>query len=323
MSRLRVAFAGSPDFAVPSLAATAKACEVVMVITPPDRRSGRGQKVSPPAVKVKAQELGLSVWQPEKIREPQALAQIEKMQLDLLIVVAYGQIFPQALLDLPRYGCINVHGSLLPRWRGAAPIQRSVLAGDAQTGVCIMQLQAGCDTGPVYCSKAIEIQEGVTSGALFSSLSELGGQLLGEFLADFEQRGEAQVQEPALVTHAAKLQKGESPTNFDAAAFMVARHINGMDPWPGATGTFLDQDGQEHTLKLFDATSQGGPEQEASVVSGTVIAWDSDRIWVACQDRPVGISMLQAPGKRRMTVQDFKGGARLALGDRFLPVPLG
>lgn len=316
MSRLRVAFAGSPDFAVPSLEAAHRHCDVQCVISQPDRRSGRGQKVTPPAVKVKAQELGLAVWQPEKIREPDALARIEAMQLDLLIVVAYGQIFPQALLDLPRFGCINVHGSLLPRWRGAAPIQRSVLAGDAQTGVCIMQLEIGCDTGPVYCEKAIEIAEGQSSGDLFSALSQLGGTLLGEFLADFESRGEPKVQDPTLVTHAAKLQKSESPTDFGQSAFRVARHINGMDPWPGATAAFVDQEAKEHVLKIFGAYLQGAPEQPPGTEPGTLLAWDKERIWVACVDAPVGISEVQAPGKRRMSPQDFKGGSPIKVGDR-------
>lgn len=315
MSRLRVAFAGSPDFAVPSLEAAAQHCDLQCVITPPDRRSGRGQKVTPPAVKVKAQELGLEVWQPEKIRAPEALAQIEQMQLDLLIVVAYGQIFPQTLLDLPRYGCINVHGSLLPRWRGAAPIQRSVLQGDKETGVCIMQLEAGCDTGPVYRSASMPIQDGQSSGDLFSELSIAGGRLLGEFLAAFEERGEPKVQDPALVSHAAKLQKTESPTNFDQSAFMVARHINGMDPWPGATASFARADQEELVLKLFRATAEHAPAQPPEARPGTVIAWESERIWIACKDAPVGIAGVQAPGKRRMTPQEFKGGKRLSLGD--------
>lgn len=316
MSRLRVAFAGSPDFAVPSLEAAAKHCEVHCVITPPDRRSGRGQKVTAPAVKLKAQALGLDVWQPEKIRAPEALARIASMQLDLMIVVAYGQIFPQALLDLPRFGCINVHGSLLPRWRGAAPIQRSVLEGDAQTGVCIMQLEAGCDTGPVYTSASLPIQDGQSSGDLFAALSVAGGHLLGEFLAKFEQRGEATVQDPALVVHAAKLQKTESPTSFDRPAFLVARHINGMDPWPGATASFAREGQDPLVLKLFAATAQNTPEQPQDAQPGTIIAWDNERIWFACQDGPVGVAGLQAPGKRRMTPQEFKGGGRLQLGDR-------
>lgn len=316
MSRLRVAFAGAPEFAVPSLEAAHRSCDVLCVISQPDRRSGRGQKVTAPAVKTKAQALGLEVWQPEKIREPDALARIEAMQLDLLIVVAYGQIFPQALLEMPRFGCINVHGSLLPRWRGAAPIQRSVLAGDAQTGVCIMQLEIGCDTGPVYCEKSIHIAEGQSSGDLFSALSSLGGTLLGEFLEGFESRGEPKVQDPELVTHAAKLQKSESPTDFHQSAFMVARHINGMDPWPGATATFVDQQDKEHALKIFGAYTQGAPEQPSGTEPGTLLAWDKERIWVACADGPVGISGVQAPGKRRMSPQDFKGGSPIKVGDK-------
>lgn len=320
MSRLRVAFAGSPDFAVPSLCATAEHCEIISVITPPDRPAGRGRKLSAPAVKIKAQALGLEVWQPPKIREPSALDRIAQMELDLLVVVAYGQIFPQRLLDLPKHGCINVHGSLLPRWRGAAPIQRAVLAGDAQTGVCIMQLEAGCDTGPVFCSASMPIQEGQSSGDLFLALSTQGGELLGGFLRDFADRPSPQVQDESLAVHAAKLHKSEAPTDFADSTFMVARHISGMDPWPGATAEFQDQQGRVHLLKLFAPTTQGAPDHDPGLAPGSIVEWGKSHLWVACNDGVLGIGGLQAAGKRRMTPQDFRPGSPLLPGDRALPI---
>lgn len=321
---LRVVFFGSPDFAVPSLHATQRHGEILKVITQPDRPAGRGKKLRPPAVKVAAQELGLEILQPESVKDPDFLAVLRDLSPDLAVVVAYGKIFPGDLLDLPKHGCINVHGSLLPRWRGAAPIQRALLSGDERTGVCIMQLEAGCDTGPVYGCASMPIAPEDTSGTLFEKLAVLGGELLGEFLRDFDQRPEAKVQAHDEATHAQKIDRSESPVDWSRPAAAISCQLRGLDPWPGATARLCLQSGEEATvLKLFapqvvDAIAdQEQPDSgRAEVAPGTIVALD-DAIWVACGDRYLGIFEIQAPGKRKMPVKAFLSGVAIEVGDRF------
>ena len=206
---LRAVFMGSPEFAVPSLQAAASSCELVLVVTQPDKPAGRGRKLVAPAVKEAATALGVPVTQPVKVRDGALAGQLRALQPDVILVVAYGRILPREILEIPRYGCINVHASLLPRWRGAAPIQRAVLAGDAETGVAIMQMEEGLDTGPVFCATRTAIGADETSGELFARLATLGGQALAAFLREFPGVPPPTPQDGGLVTLAPPLKKEE------------------------------------------------------------------------------------------------------------------
>src|SRR5690606_31487710 len=196
-SRLRAVFMGSPEFAVPSLEAVARTCDLLLAVTQPDKPAGRGRKLMPPAVKEAAIRLGVPVSQPVKVRDGTLAAALRELAPDVIVVTAYGRILPRAILEVPRHGCINVHASLLPRWRGAAPIQRAVLAGDAETGVAIMQMEEGLDTGPVFRAASTPIGAEETSGELFARLADLGGMLLEEFLREFPQVPPPTPQDPS------------------------------------------------------------------------------------------------------------------------------
>lgn len=307
---LRAVFMGSPEFSLSSLRAVHRRCRLVGVVSQPDRPAGRGRKLTPPPVKVEAEALGVPVIQPTKVREGRLRAALEPWAPELIVVTAYGRILPSDVLALPTYGCINVHGSLLPRWRGAAPIQRAVLAGDAQTGVAIMQMDEGCDTGAVFRMRATPIGPRETSGELFDRLAELGGALLDEFLAEFPQVPPATPQSelPGEPTHAAKLDKHEGEVDWARPSQRVVDHVRGMDPWPGA---YTSRAGE--VLKLFAA----GPSERASAgLPGEVLGVDEQGIHVACSEGVVCIAEVQAPGKRRMRARDLASGQPFAAGER-------
>jgi methionyl-tRNA formyltransferase len=231
----RIVFAGTAQFAVPSLRALhAAGHEVLLVVTQPDRPAGRGMKVTPPPVKVASQELGLPVYQPEKIRDPMAVERIRAVSPDLLVVVAYGQIIPRSVLAIPRLGAINVHASLLPRWRGAAPIARAVLAGDAETGVSIMRMDEQLDHGPVLAMRATPIGEDEDAVALTSRLADLGAELLVQTLENFDQ-AHADEQDHAVASVAPKLRKDEGVLEWAMGASEIDRRVRALQPWPGAT----------------------------------------------------------------------------------------
>jgi methionyl-tRNA formyltransferase len=308
---------GSPEFAVPSLHATHAACDIALVMTQPDRPAGRGQKMSACAVKTAALELGLTVETPDKIRNDAVLQRLRELNLDLIVVVAYGKILPKSLLEVPRFGCINVHASLLPRWRGAAPIQRSLAAGDRVTGVCIMQLDEGCDTGPVFAREVLVIDPEESAGDLTGRLARLGGRALQSFLSAFEKRGKPQPQDEALATHAAKLEKSEGYTDWTASAARVNQHVRGMDPWPGAYSEL-----HESTIKLFgarafDRKSDASFAGSVQATPGEILAIDDKGLLVQCGDGPVWILEMQAPGKKRLAAQVFAVGSGLKIGERF------
>ncbi|MFV8749237.1 methionyl-tRNA formyltransferase [Nannocystaceae bacterium ST9] len=298
---LRAVFMGSPEFALSSLRAVHRRCELVGVVSQPDRPAGRGRKLTPPPVKLEAEALGVPVIQPTKVREGRLRAALEPWAPELIVVTAYGRILPDDVLALPNYGCINVHGSLLPRWRGAAPIQRAVLAGDAQTGVAIMQMDSGCDTGAVFRMRATPIGPRETSGELFERLSELGGALLDEFLAEFPNVPPATPQSelPGEPTHAAKLDKHEGQVDWRRAAQSVIDHVRGMDPWPGA---FTSRAGE--VLKLFAA----GPSERVGGAPGELLGVDEQGLHVACGSGAVCVGEVQLAGKRRMKARELASG---------------
>ncbi len=230
----RVVFMGSPDFAVPALKALAQHYPVVGVVTQPDRPAGRGRTLKPPAVKEAALLLGLPIIQPEKLRQPEAMQQLRDWAPDLIVVAAFGQILRLELLDLPKFGCINIHGSLLPRWRGAAPIQAAILAGDVETGVTIMKMDPGVDTGPFLSRRYIPISPDDTAGTLFEKLAPLGAELLLETLPRYLS-GELQPQpQPAEgVTYAPMLKKEDGLLDFSQPAIALERRVRAFTPWPG------------------------------------------------------------------------------------------
>jgi methionyl-tRNA formyltransferase len=231
----RVAFMGSPDFALPSLRALAGTQQVVGVVTQPDRASGRGRELRQPPVKTLALELGIPVIQPDKLREPVAMDQLRVWAPDLIVVAAFGQILKPDVLDLPRFGCINIHASLLPRWRGAAPITAAILAGDEEAGVTIMKMDAGLDTGPMLAKQSIRLTRDDTAGSVTETLSTLGADLLLATLSDYlAGKLTPQPQDESLVTYAPMLKKEDGRLDFTYPAGELDRRVRAMNPWPGA-----------------------------------------------------------------------------------------
>jgi methionyl-tRNA formyltransferase len=308
--KLRAAFMGSPEFAVPSLHAVNDACDLRVVVCQPDKPAGRGRKLTPPAVKIAAQALGMPILQPSKMKDGTLAAALAPHELDVAIVVAFGRILPAVLLALPRYGCINVHASILPRWRGAAPIQRAVLAGDEETGVSLMRMDEGLDTGPVYRIVTTAIAAHETSGELSERLSHIGAAALADLLAAFPDVPSPQPQPSAGVTHAAMLAKDEGVVDFRWPARRVVDHVRGMDPWPVAVTTASGE-----PLRLFAASlgASGAPPADP----GTIVAVDVARgIDIACADGIVRIAEVQPAGKRRMPAGAWAVGRRIAAGAR-------
>lgn len=231
----RVVFMGSPEFALPSLRRLAETCEVVGVVTQPDRPSGRGRALAPPPVKLLAEELHLPVIQPQRLKEPAAMEQLAAWKPDVIVVTAFGQILRQAVLDLPPYGCINVHASLLPRWRGAAPIQAALLHGDLETGVTIMKLDPGVDTGPILSQRVEAILPEDTAGSLGERLAKLGAELLLETLPAYLSGAlQPQPQDDTLATYAPMLKKEDGRLDFSKTALELERQVRAFNPWPGA-----------------------------------------------------------------------------------------
>lgn len=305
----RVVFAGTPEFAAAALRAlVAAGFEIAAVLTQPDRPAGRGMKLQPSAVKQAALALGLPVWQPESLKDAQIQAQLQGLEADVMVVAAYGLLLPAAVLTLPRYGCVNIHASLLPRWRGAAPVQRAIEAGDGESGVCIMQMDAGLDTGPVLAEVRCAIDAEETAAGLLEKLTVLGAR---ECVAVLQQLPALtpQPQPEVGVTYAKKLSREEAQIDWTQPAEVVGRKIRAFNPVPGAW-TLLD--GQ--TLKIW--TAQVEKDADAAAVPGTVIAVGEDGIRVACGQGCLKIRELQKAGSRRMGAAAFAVGGQVAVGTR-------
>jgi len=298
---------GSPEFALPSLHAVHRCCDLRLVVCQPDRPAGRGRKLAPPATKEAALSLGLPVDQPTKMKDGRLAARLRELELDVVVVVAFGRILPPETLAAPRYGCINVHASALPRWRGAAPIQRAVLAGDRQIAVALMKMDEGLDTGPVYRMVHTPIGELETSGELFERLAVSGSEALEEFLAEFPEVPAPQVQATEGMTHAAMLRKSEGRVNWERRAVEIIDHIRGMDPWPSAVTSYEDQ-----PLKLFGA--RRSEHARGDLLPGTVVAVDDGGMHVAALDRALCVGEVQPAGKRRMPARAWATGRRVQAG---------
>jgi methionyl-tRNA formyltransferase len=302
---VRVVFAGTPEFAVPTLRALiAGGVEVVAVYTQPDRPAGRGRKLTASPVKETALDQGVPVRQPETLRGTEAAAGLRALDPDLLVVVAYGLLLPRAILDAPRRGCINVHASLLPRWRGAAPIQRAILAGDAETGVTIMGMEAGLDTGPMYLTRRIPIDARETGGGLHDKLAALGAEALMAALPGILDGSLTPVaQDDTRATYAKKLSKEEALVEWGRPAVEIDRMIRAFNPWPVAE-TRLGAT----TLRLWASEV---PALPASGAPGRVLATGKAGIDVATGDGVLRLTRLQPPGKRPMSAAELLNARRL------------
>lgn len=307
MSPLRIIFAGTPEFAVPSLEALlAAGQDIVAVYTQPDRPAGRGRKLSPSPVKVAALAQGLPVFQPPTLRDEAAVADLRALAADLMVVVAYGLLLPQAVLDAPRLGCVNVHASLLPRWRGAAPIQRALLAGDTESGVTIMRMAAGLDTGPAYLLRPLTIAPRETGGSLSDKLARLGAQALVEALPGIANGSLIPVpQDDGQANYAHKLAKAEAEVDWSRPAVEIDRLIRAFDPWPVAQTQFEGSSLRLWGSELSDLTLP--PE----ALPGQVLAAGKGGIEVATGAGVLRLTRLQPPGKRPMSAAEFLNARRL------------
>jgi methionyl-tRNA formyltransferase len=306
---MRIIFAGTPEFAANTLQALlGTEHEICAVYTQPDRPAGRGRKVTASPVKQLAVENQLPVQQPLNFKTEDAKQILADYQADLMIVVAYGLLLPQVVLDTPKLGCINIHASLLPRWRGAAPIQRAILAGDKQTGVCIMQMEAGLDTGPVLAQASCAINDNDTAQILHDRLALLGAKTLLEILPNISQlQQQAKIQDDALSCYADKLHKQEAVINWQKPATQISQQIHAFNPWPVAQTTW-----QEKVFKIWSATVL---ETEHSAAIGEVLAVNRDGIDIATGEGVLRVTQIQIPGKRAMAVSDFINANTVVLGE--------
>ncbi|HET9766714.1 MAG TPA: methionyl-tRNA formyltransferase [Thermoanaerobaculia bacterium] len=314
----RLAFFGTPDFALPTLQALVSAGRApLVVVTQPDRPAGRGQKVQAPVVARWAREQGIQreqeieVWQPPRVRDAEVVERVRALQLDLVVVAAFGQIFPRELLAAPRLGCINVHASLLPRHRGAAPVQAALLAGDDETGVSIMRMEEGLDTGPVLLQGRTRLVGHETAGELLPRLAHLGAALMLEALAGLEAGTLAETPQPSEgVTHAPRLTREQGRVDWQRPAVAVSRQLRAFTPWPGASAELAGS-----PIKLL----AGEPLDESSeAAAGSVLGMRNGALAVACGEGTVfGVERLQRPGRRALAPEELLRGERLGADVRF------
>ncbi|CAB3779064.1 methionyl-tRNA formyltransferase [Pararobbsia alpina] len=332
---LRVIFAGTPEFAATALEAiVAAGFAVPLVLTQPDRPAGRGMKLQASAVKQAALEHGIPVAQPPSLRREgkypaEAAAAFELLRAtphDVMVVAAYGLLLPQEVLDIAPLGCINIHGSLLPRWRGAAPIHRAIQAGDAQTGITIMQMDAGLDTGPMFGMSSVPIEAADTTATLHDKLAALGARMIVETLTALEQKLEEQrlagahpardllpvTPQPADgATYAQKIGKEEAVLDWSLPAEVLARQIRAFDPFPGAVARWNDT-----PLKIWAAEMADAPAGEFALAPGTVVSAGPQGIVVACGERALRLTELQKPGGKRLPAREFLAGATFGAGEK-------
>lgn len=309
----RIAYAGTPEFAVPALRAiAASGAEIPIVLTQPDRPAGRGRRLTPSPVKVAAQALGVDVAQPVSLRDPAVLERLGPAP-DLLVVAAYGLLLPKHMLEWPRLGCVNLHASLLPRWRGADPITRAIVAGDAETGVTIMQMVLEMDAGDMLLHRAIPIAPDDDGDTLEAKLARLGASALGEAL-DLWRAGKltATPQDPALVTLAPMVSKADGEIDWSRPAVEIERAVRGYVPWPVASTVRAGA-----PLRVWRSEVATAPANAADATPGTVLAVDARGIVVATGDGALRLLEVQAAGKKRMPAADWARGARLTVGERF------
>lgn len=317
---MRIVFMGSPDFAVPCLRALATRHEIAMVVSQPDKPAGRGGGLRPPPVKVAAGELGLPVFQPASARTGELEQALIRTEAELAVVVAYGKILPRPVLTaLPR-GCINVHASLLPKYRGAAPVQWAVIAGEPETGVSLMQLDEGMDTGPVLFERVVAISPSETAGELLARLAPLGADAALEAVAQLAVgTARATPQDEAKASYAPMLRKADGVIDFAQPAPAVAARIRGVDPWPGAQASLVTtshSNGQP--VKLFRAVAANANGVGAV---GTIVAITEEGAEIACATGTIWVREIQIAGRKRMTAKQLAAGRGIAVGDSLVASP--
>ena len=306
---MKIIFAGTPEFAVPALAAlVAAGHQIVMVLTQPDRPAGRGMKLKPSPVKVLAEQHGLTVFQPESLKNLDVQAQIAASNVEVMIVAAYGLIIPTVTLNAPRYGCYNIHASLLPRWRGAAPIHRALLAGDAETGVTIMEVVPSLDAGAMVSCGIVPITELDTTQTLHDALSAIGAKLMVAAMATLAETGVlvATAQDETLVTYAHKLEKVEAAIDWKKSAAEISRQVRAFNPFPVAQSKLKGE-----VCRIWMASAQTGQANAGEIISV------HDGVLVGCGSDLLHITELQVPGGKRLSAQAFVKGHNLKIGDKF------
>ena len=306
---MRVIFAGTPDFAASALAALIEAGhEILVVLTQPDRPKGRGMKLTPSPVKTLALQHNLPVWQPENLKDTAVQQQLRDLQADVMVVAAYGLLLPAAVLNIPEHGCLNIHASLLPRWRGAAPIQRAIEAGDVESGVCIMQMDVGLDTGDVLLSRNTPITDDTTAAQLHDALAVIGAEAIVEALAKLSELI-AVPQPEAGVTYAQKLSKADAEIDWALGAKQIHNKIRALNPVPGAWSSLNGQ-----VIKVWASSVV---EMSSTAVEGSIVVADKQGIAVQTGEGVVLITELQASGSKRMAAAAFVAGHADLLGQKF------
>ena len=309
---MRLIFAGTPEFAARALEALiAAGHDIALVLTQPDRPAGRGMQLQPSAVKKVALAHGLPVFQPEKLRDPTTHEPLRAAGAEIMVVAAYGLILPQLVLDIPPRGCVNIHASLLPRWRGAAPIQRAIEAGDSDMGVTIMRMEAGLDTGPMLLMESLKVGAGETAGELHDRLAEQGARLIVDVLAQFD-HWVPQPQPTCGVTYANKIDKAEAQLDWNAPAAELERKIRAFNPFPGATLPLAGQAVKVWRASILTKQTIDKPQEPSR--PGRILAANADGIVVACADGALRLTELQKPGGRRLASADFLRGTPLEPG---------
>jgi len=304
---MKIVFMGTPDFSVSALSALAKEHTISLVVTQPDRARGRGKKVIPSPVKMKAEELNIPVFQPNRLRDPEAIERVLAESADVMVVVAFGQILPKEVLEAPKYGCINIHASLLPKYRGAAPIHRAIQAGESESGVTIMQMDEGLDTGDMLSVGTIPITDSMTTGQLHDALSELGAKMIVETLAGIENNSIQPIkQDNHFATYANKIAKSEAEINWGMKAGEIHNAIRAFDPFPGAWTSF-----NSLKLKCFSSLCA---EEDSKGLPGEILEVSQDGFRVQTGQGSLWVKEVQIPGKRRMPVSDFLRGNKLEKG---------
>lgn len=316
---MRIVYMGTPDFAVNPLHALAKAgYEVVGVVTQPDKPKGRGKTMLPTPVKEEAMKHGFPVFQPLKVRDPEFLSILKELAPDIIVVAAFGQIIPKSILDMPKYGCINIHASLLPKYRGAAPIQQAVIDGEKESGVTIMRMATGLDTGDMISKIVVPLADDETGGSLFDKLAEAGGRLLIDTLPHIFDGTAVYEKQPeeSPTPYAGMITKQMGQMDFSKSAMKLERLVRGLNPWPSAFTYFNGK-----TLKVWESFVAGDDElldcEAKQTEPGTVVKTDKKGIYVACGDGVLVLSAVQLEGKKRMDADAFLRGCRIEAGNRF------
>ena len=317
---MRVIFAGTPDFAAAALAAIINSRhQVVAVLTQPDRPAGRGMKLQPSPVKQLAESRGLPVQQPASLKDADAQARVRAVAADVMVVAAYGLILPQAVLDMPRRGAINIHASLLPRWRGAAPIQRALLAGDDETGICIMQMDAGLDTGPVLLRDALKITVDDDAQTLHDRLAAMGAAMIVRTLDALDADVPSILPQPQPsdgATYARKIEKSEARIDWQQPAEVIDRHVRAFRPFPGAVTRLGDGDIKIWRVRVAQGATPSDRSKPATAEPGTVLQVDADFIRIGCGGGALDILELQKAGGKKIAVRDFLRGHPVPTGSK-------